>query len=288
MISPQILPFKYPSYSPSLEFEYELDSFDPRTIAAAYGLRRLRYDAKLAIRVRRSSDNAVTDIGFVGENLDIASILAFVGSGNGFIDTWWDQSGNGNHAIQTIIANQPRIANTGILDVDAIGRPIIKTIASTTRLDIVHNDIFNADIANSIFVVHNPSTLGGGSSGRIVDTGSIAPFHINVGANNVIGSCRTSSNNGIVDLNAMNMNSVTFDLLSNATKFYKKGTLDRTTATTALVNNSTNMYLFNSGGGDRGYDGSISEILLLTIVATDAQRQYIERNQGKYYSISVA
>jgi hypothetical protein len=86
--------------------------------AAAYSLRILRgtYTGS-AIRVRRSNDNAEQDIGFaVGGGLDTASLLTFVGANNGFVTTWYDQSGNGLNATQTTSANQPRIVGSGVLD----------------------------------------------------------------------------------------------------------------------------------------------------------------------------
>jgi len=43
--------------------------------AAAYSVRKLSSTATLSMRVRRSSDNAEQDIGFVGEDLDTASLL---------------------------------------------------------------------------------------------------------------------------------------------------------------------------------------------------------------------
>lgn len=58
------------------------------------------------LTVRRMWDNTTANIGFVGSNLDVASAVAFLkdGSGNtvqGFVEAWFDQSGNGNHAVQT-------------------------------------------------------------------------------------------------------------------------------------------------------------------------------------------
>lgn len=82
----------------------------------AYSLRLLRtaYTGN-AIRVRRSSDNAEQNIGFVNGVLDTASLLSFVGAGNGFITTWYDQSGNGRTVTQTTAGNQPRIVTSGSL-----------------------------------------------------------------------------------------------------------------------------------------------------------------------------
>lgn len=82
--------------------------------AAAYSVRLLKstYTGS-AIRVRRSSDNAESDIGFSGGNLDTSALTTFCGAGNGFVTTWYDQSGNGNNATQTTAANQPQIVSSG-------------------------------------------------------------------------------------------------------------------------------------------------------------------------------
>ena len=87
--------------------------------AAAYSLRKLRsaYSGS-AIRVRRASDNAESDIGFnVFGELSTVELAAFCGSSDGFVKTWYCQSGNANDATQTNTANQPKIydATTGVV-----------------------------------------------------------------------------------------------------------------------------------------------------------------------------
>jgi len=67
-----------------------------------------------AVRVRRSSDNTLTDIGFLGNgDFDAASYLAFIGAGNGFAHTVYDQSGNSRHQVQATAAAQPQIGVDG-------------------------------------------------------------------------------------------------------------------------------------------------------------------------------
>lgn len=67
-----------------------------------------------AVRVRRSSDNTLTDIGFLGNgDFDAASYLAFIGAGNGFAHTIYDQSGNGRHQVQATAAAQAQIGVDG-------------------------------------------------------------------------------------------------------------------------------------------------------------------------------
>ena len=93
--------------------------------ASAYSLRKLRTAyAGSAIRVRRSSDNAEQDINFVGNELDTASLLSFVGAGNGTISVWYDQSGEGFDVTQVAVTNQPFIVLAGSL-VEENGKPSI-------------------------------------------------------------------------------------------------------------------------------------------------------------------
>jgi 3D (Asp-Asp-Asp) domain-containing protein len=97
--------------------------------AAAYSVRKLRNAyAGSAIRVRRSSDNTEQDIGFSGGNLDTTALTSFCSGTNGFVTTWYDQSGNGYNATQTTAASQPQIVSSGsVLTLTGIGsaRPIL-------------------------------------------------------------------------------------------------------------------------------------------------------------------
>lgn len=82
--------------------------------AAAYSLRLLRtaYTGS-AIRVRRASDNTEQDIGFSNNELDTTSLTSFCSGTNGFVTTWYDQSGNANNATQSTAGYQPQIVSSG-------------------------------------------------------------------------------------------------------------------------------------------------------------------------------
>lgn len=82
--------------------------------AAAYSLRQLSstYSGD-AIRVRRSSDNAEQNIGFVSNELDTASLETFCSGTDGFVRTWYDQSGNSGAATQLNVSTQPQIVSNG-------------------------------------------------------------------------------------------------------------------------------------------------------------------------------
>lgn len=96
--------------------------------AAAYSLRKLRNAyAGSAIRVRRSSDNAEQDIGFVSNVLDTASLLTFCGAGNGFIVTWYDQTTTGANLTETTGILQPQIVDSGVV-INENTKPAIRSL----------------------------------------------------------------------------------------------------------------------------------------------------------------
>ena len=78
--------------------------------AAAYSLRQLSstYSGD-AIRVRRASDNTEQNIGFVDNELDTTTLDTFCSGTNGFVTTWYDQSGNGRNVINSTASTQPKI-----------------------------------------------------------------------------------------------------------------------------------------------------------------------------------
>ena len=102
------------SYSEGLgATSYLLDLY--QNASAAYSMRRLR-DAYTGscIKVRRSSDNTEQDINFdTNGYLDENALTSFCSGTNGFVTTWYDQSGNGRNAIQTTAVSQPQIVSSG-------------------------------------------------------------------------------------------------------------------------------------------------------------------------------
>ena len=87
-----------------------LDTYTGAT--AAYSLRLLRSEySGSAIRVRRTDDNEEQDIKFRNNELDTSALATFCGTSDGFITTWYEQSGASGAAnlTQSTASNQPKI-----------------------------------------------------------------------------------------------------------------------------------------------------------------------------------
>ena len=84
---------------------------------AAYSLRSLTGGDPKVVRVRRDTDGGAGDNDeqdFTASEVSSGALVAFVGSGNdGFVETWYDQSGNNRPLIQTTASEQPLIVESG-------------------------------------------------------------------------------------------------------------------------------------------------------------------------------
>lgn len=125
--------------------------------AAAYSVRKLRtlYTGN-AIRVRRSSDNAEQNIGFDSNgNLDESALTTFVGANNGFVTTWYDQSGNSRNLTETAAIAQPQIVNSG--SINKVNNDIVFSFDGD-KLSFTLSS--NLSQPATIFIVNRNSQLG--------------------------------------------------------------------------------------------------------------------------------
>lgn len=112
----KVFPY-YPQYAVTSTYQGPGD-----VVSGAYGWWGLRaYSAAQctgavkSINVRRTSDNATTDILILSNGtLDTATLSTFLTATTGFVTTWYEQSGGGGpDLVQATTALQPQIILTG-------------------------------------------------------------------------------------------------------------------------------------------------------------------------------
>jgi hypothetical protein len=245
-------------------------------VPAAYSLRLISstYYDRFAIRVRRSSDNAEQDIGFVGDTLDTASLLSFAGAGSAFVTRWYDQSGNQNHVTQSTAANQPRIVNSGTIDT-VNGKPALYFSGTSSTLNINTNVTYTAN--NVVFVAKTDPSPNGYAA---VYTGG--------------------GNTRIIRLELTNTYYRLVGVTADSNDFYFNSTMFFNGATPSSANNGTNQHLvfanngspstLNSMVGIGSYNnsgfwkGHIQELVVFT-QNVSSSRATIESNINSHYSI---
>ena len=258
--------------------------------SAAYSLRALNSAyTGAAIRVRRSSDNTEQDIKLLYDgNLDTASLLSFVGAGDGFVTVWYDQSGAGNSIVQSNTAFQPQIVLSGSL---------------ITKGGLVAVD-FNG--VNHKLVTGN----------AVLNATSVSHFTVSSSNNTeTIGAVLCQSNTTIQTIRIFNDARIATNrnmaVSSSAISYFADLSTPRVDTNQRLlssfVDSSKNMSAFDNGatGGTDTYIGTVDNTIGLTIGAqfnltyldgkiqeiiaynTDqsANRETIEANINTHYTI---
>lgn len=140
------------------------------SITSAYGMRRLftTYTGNL-LRLRRASDNAESDFGYLANgDLDAAAIATWLTATMGYVTTWYDQRGNGKNATQTTASSQPLyVSQAAGMTFDNIDDYFVTTIvpasgyAGFVRISGVSgNNQFVFGTKNQIFQINAFGALG--------------------------------------------------------------------------------------------------------------------------------
>ena len=278
------------------------------TIAQAYGLRKVITTTAVTkpIRVRRSSDNTESDIGFSGANLDTAALLTFCGAGNGFITKWYDQSGNGRDLLQATTASQPQIVASGVV-LSNNGRPAVSFDGTDDYLERTTAELYSSGAA----------TICGVASGTSNSNTEVVLGEGGTGSNNARYMAITKCPNAKLGYNVISDTSgsdvLTLDLSDSADAATFGSTctqwsvVDSGTAFTryrggaSLINNGfgTNPTYSRSGKTltlNRQTLGALhrlavgsyaaivlSELIIINAAANSTDRQFIEANQKAYF-----
>jgi hypothetical protein len=239
--------------------------------AAAYSVRLLDKDyAGSCIRVRRASDNTEQDIGFTTSgDFDTSALTTFCTGTNGFIRTWYDQSGNANNLVQTTAANQPKIydSSTGV---------VLENSKAALQFD-GSNDTFTftevSDIRSLLLVARPTDTTGNGTCFVLGDNNTFN-YHSGDGgiwlnATFAAVSVRTGSN--YLNGNLTNLTTTQRNSAQTSVAMYHNGT-------------ATGSQLFQDRANAKHWTGAVQEFV---IYPTDqsSNRTGIEQNINDYFSI---
>lgn len=259
-------------------YSYLLDTYTGA--AAAYSLRQLRSAYMgYAIKVRRASDNTEQDIGFSNNELDTTTLASFCSGTNGFVTTWYDQSGNGRNVTQTTAANQPQIVSSGSVLTEG-SKP---TVLHTSSQDLLLSTTLNLGNSYEFFGIakfnaYDKELFGDAGTGFGFSYGIYQNANELYHAAGIAYTANFGSGFGL-----------TFNLLTierNATtsiNIYKNSTLFNTK--TLYSNN--NFYLSNlSGENGQSYrfSGNLSEAIFYNSNQS-SNRTGIETNINDFYSI---
>lgn len=263
--------------------------------AAAYSAaRRLSstYTGAL-IRVRRSSDNTEQDIGYDSNNvLDESALTAFVGANDGFVTTWYDQSGNALNVTQTTAANQPKIVSSGTVEKDN-GKPKLTFDGSNDFLN--GGDILKAGSGSLCSFVVSQSADNGTFYAKSEFQGSPSRYALfNSGVTYALAISGSSSDLSTTHTTQTNKKLFNQEFIANTShKLYvNNSNVSSFGGTTTTIGNSTDLFLigkYNDGaGGATGTNlqqNGFTQELIIYLSNQSANLSGINTNINTFYSI---
>lgn len=253
-----------------------LDNFP--TLNAVYSLRKLRsnYNSSV-VRVRRSSDDSLTD--FTPIQITDGTLIDWVGTGNnGFVQTWYDQSGNQNNAVAPDTASEPLIVEGGVL-VTKNDRPALRFQDNLLNINAISGQSRYANAVASCTTADDNAPI---IVGTIVGSQTFMGF----------GSFGTGVRYRILNPDAGASYQAANTLGQTRIMSYRKYSAD--TSTTTFVDNaqqhtipstSTLTDVLGIGGRHSSQtltNGTIQEVIISSFLE-DSYRNHLELNQMDYY-----
>jgi hypothetical protein len=253
--------------------------------AAAYSLRQLTtaYTGS-AIKVRRASDNTEQDIGFVNNELDVATLESFCSGTNGFVTTWYDQSGNARDVTQTTAANQPQIVISGSVILQN-GKPTINFVDNTDILRFT--GAISTSINNTMATVSkfNTPLTGYRVIMSIGNTNAACYTHIGWGISPFKRGIYTVANQSLNGNTTANQEiwGSTSALLSR--KLWINSNAETITNNNLSITSNLNNIFIGNDTSSSALIGNMQEAIFWQITQSDTDLVAINTNQNTYYAV---
>jgi hypothetical protein len=248
--------------------------------------------------LQRNVPEVVADIG----DYDAEAVLAFVGSGNGFVTTWYDQSGNGRNATQTDPTKQPQIVSNGAI-ITMNGRPTLFFDGNDSMQRTNIGTVFSTpagfefqtvvDLVSRATYTSLPITVMNGPASRVVDGyltafGGSPNFSYGPGNAFIANAWPTFTAYDVSPVNAPPA-IMGYNATSSTAALFQNGVQTALSVTPGTFA-QTGITLTIGGRTDTttSFPGNISEIVGFVGTLSTTDRKILERNQGQHYGITVS
>ena len=240
------------------------------------------------VEVRRDGGSPSTDT-FTATEVSDGTLTTWTGANNGYVRTWYDQSGNGFDITQTTSGDQPLIVSSGSL-VTSNGEAAIDFDGANHYLQNAGNISYNGGVSwyavTDLDTVGNERLWGDDITGQagfcIFFTGGTNDYWFR--DNDTAWNRLTHTNHATIQ----ELASLNFDDSTGDYEYARDGS--NTTGTlagwTGPLNSTatTNVGVMASGNGNNTANGKLQELIIYPN-DQNANRTGIESNINAHYSI---
>jgi hypothetical protein len=242
------------------------------------------YISELIIYDSDQSANRTAIEANIGETYGITGIPAYDNTVDGFVETWYDQSGNGNDATQSVAASQPKIVDAGVLvtggiDFDgvddglAVSGQVLTSSSFYAASVIQHATGVSTALGQNVFGQYQATT-----SGRFqlsATNSSQYSFFANATDNiSGLGAGAIGTSQTLISVNGDGSNA----------EIWRDGTSQATDTYSGFTPATVNFTIGVDSDGSREFNGKIAEVIAYDSDQS-ANRVAIETNINDHYNI---
>jgi hypothetical protein len=210
-----------------------------------------------------------------------------------FVNTWYDQSGNGRNAVQAKPGNQPRIVNAGTLYTvnSRISMEYSATLASfvqtSTVASYLNNTLYTLNkVTAEATIIPNlqlPISTTGGSG----PSNTISHYGYRSSSQFTVAQYNNDQNWNATPSTSLELHT-SVKISAASSQFYKNG-ISLGVQTSGAPSNLMNVGLLNIGfytPTSSYYNGSVSELTIFTSALASADINLLNNNQLSHYNIA--
>jgi len=240
--------------------------------AGAYSLRELSSAWAGLDVVEVREDSGDTTQTFTAAELTDGTLATFCGANNGYVKTWYDQSGNANNATQATLVDQPKIYDsaTGLITEDGLPAIDFDGVADRLQMDSSVTGINNiAAVARCDDADWNYLVAEGAESINGMKANTGGKYLTSLEASSVYFQSK-----GFISLDGV---SLTANTTAQNNQIIFAGS-------SAGVGDAFDLEFIAGDDTDRYWDGTIQEIILWTTNQLE-NRTEIELNMNRYFQL---
>lgn len=266
-------------------------------ISLAYSIARKLRDtySEAAAIIRRPSDEADLEVGFVNNELDTAAIINHVGTENGWLKRWRDQAANGywlEQGTQTVLVSQGGTIFTG-----ANSKPVVNFPGTSHDLDRSIS-LFDCTGAQefSFWAVYKQDSSQGINQIFLLTQGGVtqnfASLYATYSDNNLYFDHGGSTGGRLVVGQPAGWDD-TYHILeahrngADMSIIVDGVTLASRDNVATSMSNITGMLYGGKGTPTGEVKGGIHEMVFAKVGTTDTERTIVRQNMANYYNISI-
>jgi hypothetical protein len=230
------------------------------------------------------SDNRTALEANIGEVYGIAGIPAYDDTVNGFVETWYDQSGNGNDVTQQVSGSQPKIVDAGVLVSGGLDFDGVDDGLATSGQVLTSSSFYAASVMQHATGTSIPAGQNIFGQYQVNTPGRFQLSANNLNQYSFFANAADSISGFAVGAFGTSRTLISVNGDGSNAEIWRDGTSKATDTYSGFTPANVNFTIGIDASGDREFNGKIAEVIIYPSDQSD-NHAAIETNINNQYNI---